>query len=69
MMELKSAEDQQYLILAIQTVLYNNKNRLPGITDLNKQKSIIVELSKEIMTIAKTYKTITEEMLHQMEAN
>lgn len=49
-------EDQECLMLAIQTVLHNNRNRIHLFMDSRKNMSFIKEMSEEILRRANRYK-------------
>lgn len=59
--------DDRFFELAIQTVLHNNKHRLYLLTDQGESDVFLRDMSREILQKARTFKTITDTAVREME--
>ena len=59
-MDMTNPEERECLVLAIQTVLHNHRNRIHLFMDSRKNSEFIEELSEEIMRRADRYKKISK---------
>lgn len=62
-----SQGDERFFELAIQTVLHNNKHRLYLLTDSGESDLFLRDMSREILQKARTFKTITDTAVREME--
>ncbi|UQZ85736.1 hypothetical protein SK3146_05025 [Paenibacillus konkukensis] len=53
-------DDQEYLTLAIQTVLFNNKDQIRLLADALSDEQFLQEMSDEIVRRARKFKHIAE---------
>lgn len=62
-----SQGDERFFELAIQTVLHNNKHRLYLLTDTGEAEPFLRDMSREILQKARTFKTITDAAVRDLE--